>query len=237
MKNKQTVLIIGGTSGIGASAVIRFSHDHEVIFIGRNKIMGKKVAKLYNALFIKCDISKKDECTSLVKDLQKYNITKVVHCAGIYSTKTSAEYCKKYSEVKLNGVKIILSLLAQKPITHICAISSLYTFLPEPFAPAFEKSINKKLEEEIISLKDIAFANCVAPGLTNTPLARKAYGKKGFINILDHAPGSRILQPIEIAESIHWLSTQNIITGLVIPIDGGYIQSYFENNNVHQPRK
>jgi NAD(P)-dependent dehydrogenase (short-subunit alcohol dehydrogenase family) len=229
MKNK-TVIIIGGTSGIGLATAIRFSRGHNVIFVGRDVVKGESAQMLPSIKFIQCDISSEIERAKLIEAVKDENITKIVHCAGIFSEGNEESYEQKYEAIKFGGVDLINQLIISNRITHVCATSSLYTFLPDTITPAFEKSVQMKLENAILSLEGIV-ANCVAPGLTNTPLARKAFGEERIKELLSLAPGSRIVEPEEVAETIYWLSNQNTITCSVVPVDGGFLQNFYKTKD------
>ena len=63
---KEVAVVTGGTAGIGAECVARFSNDgYHVVFCGRNEEAGAKVATENNAQFIKADITKAEEIEAL----------------------------------------------------------------------------------------------------------------------------------------------------------------------------
>lgn len=85
MKN---VLIIGGTSGIGRSFVLKcISERNNVTFLGRDEVAGYKILDLTsqkNCKFIKIDISKNDSGALMdlaIKDHKKFDL--VLNFAGI----------------------------------------------------------------------------------------------------------------------------------------------------------
>lgn len=230
--NKNKVLILGGTSGMGLEVARTFSKDHKVFIVGRDIQKIEKDTVLNESTKFSFDIGDEDQRQELLEMIKNEGINKIVHCAGIFKTDKQYEqkYEEEYKKVKLGGVEIIKSMISQNPkeITHVCAISSLYTLLPDSFilVPKFEKRIQKELEKEIMSLDGVT-ANCVAPGLTRTPLAEQAFGgEEGMKKILESAPGSRIVEPKEVAEEIYMLSNQNDINKKVIPVDGDYLKFF-----------
>lgn len=224
MKNNK-ILILGGTSGIGFQTAKILSKDNEVVVVGRNENKGNLASVFGNIEFIQCDISKNKERKELVKKIEKYNIAKIIHCAGIFSKDKTKEYKKLYKEIKLGGVQIIKELLKTNNVSHVCAVGSLYTFLPENKDYSFEKSVHSNLEKDLMKInKENLLINCVAPGLVDTGLSRKGFGEK-FNQVLKDSPGSRVLKPEEVAESIFWLVNQNTINKSIIPIDGGYLRN------------
>jgi len=227
MNISKKVLIIGGTSGIGLEVARLFSVTREVVIIGRNitKISSDQILK--SALKFSCDIADRQQREELLCQLKSFHIDTIIHCAGIFQTQgqNKSTYEKAYQGVKLGGVEIIRERMRSHPeeVKNVCAISSVYTFLPDSIVPKFEKGVQEELEREIFSLSGIV-ANCVAPGLVNTPLTRAAYGEDDMKEILSLAPGSRMLEPMEVAREIYELSNQQEISGKVILVDGDFLK-------------
>lgn len=226
-KIKNNVLILGGTSGIGFETAKRFSSESNVFIVGRNEEKGKEASRFENVHFVKADISTKEGREELIKILEKEKITKIIHCAGIFSQNKTPEYQQEYENVKRGGVEIMEVLGQKDEATHALAISSLYTYLPDDDSHSLEKRVHQDLERAVFNINEHnekLVVNCVAPGLVDTQLARDGFGEK-FHEILKASPGSKLLQPEEIAEAIYWLTNQDKIRNQVIPIDGGYLKN------------
>lgn len=224
---KNKVLILGGTSGIGLEAAKRFSNESDVFVVGRNEEKGKEASSLENINFIQTDISTREGREELLKILEKEKITKIIHCAGIFSQDKTPEYEQVYENVKRGGVEIMEILGQKDEATHAIAISSLYTFLPDDDSHSLEKRVHQDLERAVFKINEHnekLVVNCIAPGLVDTKLSRNGFGEK-FHEILKASPGSKLLQPEEIAEAIYWLTNQDAIRNQVIPIDGGYLKN------------
>lgn len=224
---KNKVLILGGTSGIGLETAKRFSEKDNVFVVGRNEEKGKDASSLENVHFIKADISTEEGREELLKLLEKEKITKIIHCAGIFSQNKTPQYEQEYENVKRGGVEIMEILGQKDEATHVLAISSLYSFLPDDDSHSLEKRVHQGLENAVMEIgksNEKLIVNCVAPGLVNTKLAQDGFGEN-FHEILKASPGSRIIEPEEIAEMIYWLTNQNVIKNQVIPIDGGYLKN------------
>lgn len=226
--NTKTALIIGGTSGIGLETAHLFREDHKVIIIGRNIVKIAADPELYGSLRISFDASDLREIDGLLAQLEPLGIDKVVHCAGIFRRDGSEDeaYRKAYRATKMGGVKLIHRLMALNPghITHVCAVSSLFTLMPDSLVPSLERGVQKEMEEAILSLQGVV-TNCVAPSLVRTPMVEASYNERDIREFLNHSPGSRVLEPIEIAREIYFLCNQERITGKVISVDGGYLKN------------
>ena len=68
--------------------------------------------------------------------------------------------------------------------------------------------------------------NCVCPGPIDTPMLQGIGGSNQVVieRMVAAQPGGRLGQPAEIAEAAVWLCSDaaSFITGLPMPVDGGY---------------
>ena len=86
---------------------------------------------------------------------------------------------------------------------------------------ALTKSLSLELANEGIRV------NCVCPGMVNTPLVTEVAGKISsdvdpramdrMMMMLPH--GS--MEPMEIADALHYLAEARSVTGVALPLDGG----------------
>jgi NAD(P)-dependent dehydrogenase (short-subunit alcohol dehydrogenase family) len=69
--------------------------------------------------------------------------------------------------------------------------------------------------------------NAVCPGFIRTPMVERALDKGSFSEeqIFASEPMYRMGKPEEIAEAVLWLSSEasSFVTGLSMPVDGGYV--------------
>lgn len=72
--------------------------------------------------------------------------------------------------------------------------------------------------------QDGIFANCVAPGFTDTELTRRVLGDDGIRQLTATVPARRMASTEEIARFVVWLggAENTYITGQNIAIDGGF---------------
>jgi NAD(P)-dependent dehydrogenase (short-subunit alcohol dehydrogenase family) len=66
--------------------------------------------------------------------------------------------------------------------------------------------------------------NCIAPGMTVTPMLVEAYGDEGLRQLASVTPLRRNATPDDVAHAITWLSgpRASFITGSTITVDGGF---------------
>lgn len=94
MADKQTILITGGTSGVGFNALkVLVAKGHNVIFTGRNTNIGETIAKDNNATFLQLDLASQANIRQFVENLKEkleHPLHTVVCNAGIqFATNTN----------------------------------------------------------------------------------------------------------------------------------------------------
>ncbi len=86
--NQKTVLIIGGTSGIGREFAKNLSKTNRVSIVGRNKEVGKRLAKEYGLSFIQADVSKMADVRLLAErwGAEHDSLDLLIHSADVLRT-------------------------------------------------------------------------------------------------------------------------------------------------------
>ncbi len=149
--NNNTILITGGTSGIGFEMAKEFLKlNNTVIITGRNEERLQKVQeKLKGVVAIKSDISKQDDIKALYqkvkKDFPELNI--LINNAGVMATinlqdhKLSAEDLTAEMDINVKGTiwmnDAFLPLLKGKNNTATVNVTSGLAFVPLPISPVY----------------------------------------------------------------------------------------------------
>lgn len=237
----QTVVISGGTSGIGlATADIFLKNGWNTVLIGRDTEKGMQVkqqlGETYSptqVAFIQADISKSSEVEHAKQiTLNKFKtVDAIINNAGIVIHgevhETSEEDWDKIFGVDVKGTflvsKAFLPTMIEQDHGSIVNISSVSGMAGDRAMVAYNAAkgaiINMTRAMAIDYGKNNIRVNVVAPGPTNTPLFHQ--DKQKFAK---NSPLNRIVEPEEVAAAIYFVASPaaSAITGEVIPVTAGF---------------
>ncbi len=224
----STYLIIGGTSGIGLETTKLLSKNNRVIVLSREK---KNLDGLNNVEFISADVTKPmDELPQISEPLNG-----IVYCPGTINLKPlkslKPEDFRNDFEVNLLGaVKVINKYFnnlkeAGKSSIVLFSTVAVHTGMPYHSSIASAKGAVEGLTRSLAAeFAPNIRVNCIAPSITNTPLADKLLNNEAKLKASeDRHPLKRIGDAKEIAEAAAFLlsDSASFITGQVIKVDGG----------------
>ena len=242
----KTVLITGGSRGIGKAVAIKFAEKGNQIII--NYVSEKTdTEKLKNelleagakdVLLIKADVSNSEDVKNMVKEsIEKFEkIDILVNNAGITKDnllmRMSEEDFDKVIQINLKGTylvtKEVTKYMMKKRSGSIVNLASVVGVAGNAgqcnYAASkagiigFTKSIAKELASRNIR------ANAVAPGFIETDMTN-VLKEEIKENINSQIPLRRMGSAKEVAELVYFLGedASSYITGQVINVDGGMI--------------
>lgn len=237
----QTVVISGGTSGIGlATADIFLKNGWNTVLIGRDTEKGMQVERQLGetysptqVAFIQADISKSSEVEHAKQiTLNKFKtVDAIINNAGIVIHgevhETSEEDWDKIFDVDVKGTflvsKAFLPTMIEQDHGSIVNISSVSGMAGDRAMVAYNAAkgaiINMTRAMAIDYGKNNIRVNVVAPSPTNTPLFHQ--DKQKFAK---NSPLNRIVEPEEVAAAIYFVASPaaSAITGEVIPVTAGF---------------
>jgi len=222
----KTIIIVGGSKGIGNALVKLLLESHKVINISRTK----PELTHENLKHFSCDVISED-----LPNIEK--VDSLVYCPGSINLKPinqlSIDDFKNDFEINVLGaVKVIqkyLNALKQGENTSIVLFSSVASKLGMPFhasiatAKSGVEGLVKSLGAELAPSIRI---NAIAPTVTSTKLASKLLRNERMIdNITERHPLKKYLNPEEVAEMASFLLSDKAasISGQVFEMDCGIV--------------
>jgi NAD(P)-dependent dehydrogenase (short-subunit alcohol dehydrogenase family) len=231
----KTVIVTGGSQGIGAGAVKAFlDRDYNVVATSRNVTKSKDLPSSPKLALVDGDIG---DATTAAKAAKTAigtfgSIDALVNNAGIFFTKPFTDYTaedfKRLVSTNLEGLiyttqLAIRQMLAQRSGGSIVSISAALADSPIAGVNASIPMITKGGIHAITRSLAIEYAkdgirvNAVAPGVVDTPLHRNS--PKEFLKGL--SPMGIISTVQDIVDAVIYLTEAPHVTGEVLRVDGG----------------
>ncbi|WP_027686997.1 SDR family NAD(P)-dependent oxidoreductase [Rhizobium leguminosarum] len=227
----KVVVVIGGTSGIGAAAAAAFADlGAEVHVAGLNAGSPEAPAGL-RVTVTELDVREAVALAALLDPLPRVDV--LVNCAGVsrdrdeWNPKTFADV------ISINFISVMeASRLARSKMgsgSAIVNIASMYATFGAADRPAYASSkgaivqLTKSLAQEYAPEVRV---NAVAPGWVVTPLSKGLFANEAASGpIMARIPFARWGEAREIADAIIYLASPaaGYVTGAVLPVDGGYL--------------
>ena len=232
----RTVLVVGGTGGIGGAISRAFAADGcEVIATGvtQNEIDAFQPTSGSRIDARRLDITNTNEIEQLVGSLPRLDV--LINAAGTIlrnDAEHEANAFERVIDVNLNGTT--RACFACKPLLFasggcVVNLASMLSFFGSGPAPAY--SASKGGVAQLTKSLAIAWAsndvrvNAVAPGWIETaltqPLVDDPVRRDGILN---RTPMARWGKPDDVTGAVQFLCSPAaaFITGVVLPVDGGY---------------
>ncbi|MGU7771546.1 SDR family NAD(P)-dependent oxidoreductase [Burkholderia sp. MR1-5-21] len=229
----KTVLITGGTGGIGGAFAKAFlDHGASVIVVDLAPPKDGQDSRIrYEALDVRDD----EAVQALADRIEKLDA--VIHCAGRLARweEYKPEVFKDILDIHLVGnLRLANAFRPHLKASKGCLINigSMYSYFGAPQVPAYAAaktavvSLTKSLA--ISFAEDGIRVNAIAPGWIKTEISRGGRENPEFNNkVVARIPGGQWANPEDLAGTAIFLasSASQLINGVTIPVDGGYTAS------------
>jgi 3-oxoacyl-[acyl-carrier protein] reductase len=224
----RTVLVTGGSRGIGRACCLRLAgagariainyHSHEES--ARETALSVEAAG-GQAMIVQANVA---DSESVAKMVARVNdelgpIDMLVNNAGIFEyvthEATTLEHWKRTIDVNLTGLYLVTwavkDQMIERKFGRIVNLSSISALRARPYGIAYAASkagviaFTKSAAEALIPFN--IRINAVAPGLIETEIIDDV-DQKVLDHIIDQTPMKRIGQPVEIADVVHFLLSE-----------------------------
>ena len=239
----KTIIVTGGSRGIGASIVKELANkDYNIVLNYNNseeqakQIQKELLEKNIKIEIFKADVSKRENVKELVKfALEKFKtIDVLINNAGIDQVKMfmdiTDEDWNKMIQTNLNSVfyctQEVLPTMIHNKNGNIINISSIWGItgasceVHYSVAKAGIDGMTKALAKEL-GPSNIR-VNSIAPGAIFTDM-NSGYTNEEIKDMESQIPLGRLGNSIEIAKCVNWLIEDNYTTGQIISPNGGWV--------------
>ena len=224
----RTVVVTGGTRGIGAAIVERFSGDH-VVALGRAT----------------CDVTDEAQVDGLFRDLA---VDVLVNNAGIAEAnplpRVSLDEWRRHLDVNATGVflctRAVLPGMIERGTGRIVTVASVAGRIGAPYVAAYTASKHAAVGLMRAVAAEVAgtgvTANAVCPTFVRTEMTERSKARIASATgrtaeeaesaLTKMSPLGRLLEPEEVAEAVWYLASPaaRAVNGQALVIDGGGIQ-------------
>ena len=237
----MTVIITGGTSGIGlATAKIFLANGFNCVLVGRSRERFDKIkSELVGSFeFISADVRKVSDCDKIIsRTIELFGgVNVLVNSAGIYGegaiTSTDEKFFDDIFATNVKGTFFVTRAAVDELCkTHgaIVNVASDAGIHGNYFCAAYSASkgavvaLTKSLALELASFP--VRVNCVAPADILTPLTERQLklSDSTVDELAKIYPLGRIGTADEVAAAIYFLASDSasFITGAILTVDGG----------------
>ena len=229
-----TVVITGGSRGIGAEAVRQFAKrgDRVYFLYERQHEKARAVASETGATAICCDVADRQavqDAFSQIPDADVLVCNAGISITGLFSQTTEAQWDRLF-DVNVKGiyhcVNAAMPLFLKKQSGSIITVSSMWGQAGASCEVAYSATkgaviaLTKALAREL-GPSGIR-VNCVAPGVIQTDMCANV--EPEIMEALrDESPIGKLGTAEDVAKAMLYLADAEFVTGQVLAVNGGFI--------------
>jgi meso-butanediol dehydrogenase/(S,S)-butanediol dehydrogenase/diacetyl reductase len=244
----KVAIVTGAASGIGRASSMAFAREGaKVVVVDRNESGGEDAvatitAEGNEAWFARADVARETDIARVVEDTVARwgQIDILFNNAGVVLVKGIDEMLEEEWD-RVMSINVKAAFLAIKHVVPhmrrsgggvILNTGSIASLAGQVGTPAYSASkgaialLTKSLALDLG--RDRIRANCICPGITDTPMLREhlGHGSEGERRIrtrLSRVPLGKILSPEDVARAAVYLVSEESegITGILHVVDGG----------------
>ena len=230
----STVLVTGGSRGIGAATVRQFAKaGHRVYFLyEKEHEAAAAVAAETGAIAICADVADRDAVAQAFRQLKSLDIlvcnAGICH-TGLLSQITEAEWDRLFA-VNVKGmyhcINAAMPSFLRKQSGSIVTVSSMWGVTGGSCEAAYSATKGAVIALSKALAKDLGPSgirvNCVAPGVILTDMCADI-DPEILEELRQESPIGRNGTPDDVAQSIEYLANASFVTGQVLGVNGGLV--------------
>lgn len=249
---RKTAWISGATSGIGEASARLFAEEGAAVaIIGHRIEQGETVAEAIRhhggrAIAVRCDVAVEENVAASIDAAASAfgGLDILVNNAGMVDSRLLHQYTASEWDRVMNvnvtsmfyAFKYAYPHLKKRSRSYVVNVGSVSSCIGQASTPVYTTSKHAVLGLTRSIALDYAVdgirANCVCPGITDTPMLREHVGasedaEETLRKRLERVCMGVVLSPRDVAKAILYLSCEDSsgVTGTALTIDGGYLSA------------
>ena len=228
------VVITGGSRGIGAAAVARFTArgDRVWFLYAANEAAAKTVEEKTGATGIRCDVSDGEAVREAFRTIGDVDI--LVCCAGLahygLMSMTEESTWDRLFAVNVKGiyhcVNACMPSFLAKQSGSVVTLSSMWGQVGASCEAAYSATKGAVIALTKALAKELGPSgircNCVAPGLILTDMCANL-DEETLHGMAEETPLGRNGKAEDVAKAIEYLADAPFVTGTVLNVNGGFV--------------
>ena len=228
----KTVLVTGGTRGIGKAIALAFlKKGYRVCATYSKDEQSAETARAEGLEVFRVDVRDEEGVVSLFKQLNRVDV--LVNNAGVSLVKqiqdTTKEDWENLFSVNLTGTFLCTREASKQMISNqnglIINISSIWGEVGGSCETAYSASKGGLIAFTKALAKELAPSNirvnCISPGVIKTQM-NACFSEEDMRALAEEIPVGRIGFPEEIATAAVFLEENDYVTGIDLPVNGGF---------------
>ncbi len=229
-----TVVITGGSRGIGAETVRQFAARGDTVYFLYEKehASAKAVAEQTGATAICCDVADRAAVQTAFQAIPDVDILVCnagISVSGLIHQMDESQWDRLF-DVNVKGmyhcINAVIPYFLKKQSGSIVTVSSMWGQVGASFEVAYSATkgaviaMTKALAQELGPSG--VRVNCVAPGVILTDMCANV-SEETLESLKEQTPVGRNGTPLDVAKAIVYLADAEFVTGQVLAVNGGFV--------------
>jgi 3-oxoacyl-[acyl-carrier protein] reductase len=232
----RTILITGGSRGIGAATVRKFAENGDRVYFlyEKSREQAEEISRETGAQGFQCDVSDEARVKEVFSQIGPVDV--LVNNAGIVDygpiNWVSAETFRRILDVNVTGMflccQTALSGMLQKQQGAIVNLSSMWGRVGSSCEVAYSASKGAVIAMTKALAKELGPSgirvNAVAPGVILTDMVENV-SQETLEELRQETPLELLGKPEHVADAIFYLASPqaSFVTGTVLDVSGGFV--------------
>tara|TARA_B100001113_G_C20929982_1_gene543943 strand:+ start:70 stop:783 length:714 start_codon:yes stop_codon:yes gene_type:complete len=233
----RVAVVTGGARRIGAAIVNSLLDDDWAVIVHCNQSLtqARQLIKRGRGGIVSGDLSNDEDLFRIIEEIHDHELVEeaggidlLIHNASIYNQEDFAtvtpQELRRFSSIHLDAPFFITQGLVPKLRSkNGCVIGIVDTSMNQSWEElAHYTSTKAALRQLLLNLAGELAPEVRVNGIAPGAILAAAWEKERFDEVLKRVPLGRAGKPEDIANTVKFLSDADYITGVIIPVDGGW---------------